>query len=239
MAVFSLFSHRKRLSRGEMPDILAYDNLPEPLRVQIAHIWKDAVGPYHVYTGWFGEDLDVTENNEGWKLIHDVIAKEHGIFDLGSHPSMADRCIDYLRRTRDVDAVLDLVEVSFAYIDRVIGSLPEHERKRLGIRTNPDAAIKELNERFRRAGIGYRFESSQIIQVDSELIHSEIVRPALHFLSSPGFEGARAEFMNAHSHYREGEMKDAIVDANNAFRKHDEDNLRVERMVISPRGSRI
>ena len=217
MSVFSLFSHRKRLNRGEMPDILVYDNLPESLRVQIVHIWNEVVGPYYVYTGLIEEDLDVVENNEGWKLIHDVVAREHGIFRLGSQPSIADRCINYLMSTREVDAVLDLLEVGSAYIDRVVRSLPKYERKRHGIRTDPDAAIKELHERFRRAGIGYRFESGQIIQVDSEFIHSEVVKPALLFLSDPDSAGARAEFMNAHSHYKTGEMKDAIVDANNAF----------------------
>ena len=71
--------------------------------------------------------------------------------------------------------------------------------------------------RFQRAGVGYRYERGKIIRVDSELIHSESVKPALGYLSEPGFEGPREEFLNAHSHYRAGENKDAITDANNAF----------------------
>ena len=217
MTAFELFSHRKRVDRGEEPDILVYDNLPNKLRVQIIHVWNESIGPYHVYRGTITEAGGVIENNDGWNFIHDAVAREHGIFRLGSHPSIADQCVEYLMNSRDIDTVLDLVEISFMYLDQYVRTLAEHDRERLGIRTSPAAAIEELNERFRRAGIGYRFESGQIIQVDCELIHSEIVKPALLFLSDPDFKGAREEFMNAHSHYKTGEMKDAIVDANNAF----------------------
>ena len=65
--------------------------------------------------------------------------------------------------------------------------------------------------------MGYRYERGKIIRVDSELIHSEIVKPALAYLGEPGFEGPRDEFFSAHAHYRAGETKDAITDANNAF----------------------
>lgn len=63
----------------------------------------------------------------------------------------------------------------------------------------------------------YRFEQGRIIRIDSELVHSEIVKPALGYLGEPGFEGPRDEFLKAHAHYRAGETKAAITDANNAF----------------------
>ena len=56
-----------------------------------------------------------------------------------------------------------------------------------------------------------------IFRVDSELIHYEVTRPAVRYLNQRGFEGPRDEFLKAHAHYRSGEMKDAITDANNAF----------------------
>lgn len=89
--------------------------------------------------------------------------------------------------------------------------------KKRGIKLTADSAIDELNERFLRAGIGYQFHNGKIIRLDSELIHSEVVRPALRYLHEPGFEGPRDEFLRAHAHYRSGKMKNAIIDANNAF----------------------
>jgi len=57
----------------------------------------------------------------------------------------------------------------------------------------------------------------QIIRVDSWLIHSEVVRPALRYLHQRGFESPRREFLDAHSCYRAGDTKDAVTNANNAF----------------------
>ena len=56
-----------------------------------------------------------------------------------------------------------------------------------------------------------------IFRIDSELIHSEVVQPALRYLHQQGLEGQREKFLKAHAHYRADEMKDAIMNANNAF----------------------
>ena len=81
----------------------------------------------------------------------------------------------------------------------------------------PTKAINELNERFQRAGLGYQFENHRILKLDSALIHQEIVKPTLRFISKPGFEVPSREFLEAHAHYRTGEFRDAIVHAGNAF----------------------
>ena len=47
MSVFDLFSFRKRLAAGDTPDVFTYDELPEQLRVQIVHIWRDAIGVHN------------------------------------------------------------------------------------------------------------------------------------------------------------------------------------------------
>ena len=44
LAIFSLFSKRQKQLRGEIPDVYTYDVIPQPLRVQIVHIWFDALG---------------------------------------------------------------------------------------------------------------------------------------------------------------------------------------------------
>ena len=55
------------------------------------------------------------------------------------------------------------------------------------------------------------------IRVDSDLFHSEVVRPAVGFLHQQGFEASRAEFLKAHDYYPVGETKAAIAQANTAF----------------------
>ena len=152
------------------------------------------------------------------KEIHDTVAREQGVFTLAGkqRDNHQKRCEDYLLGG-PVDGALDLIDVSFHHIDTVARHVHPQQRKNRGITMSPGKAIEELNTRFRRAGVGYQFEAGQLFRVDSELIHSEIVRPALRYLQQEGFEGPREEFLHAHAHYRDGEPKDAITDANNAF----------------------
>ena len=116
-----------------------------------------------------------------------------------------------------MEVALDLVELTFYYIDKTARNFSWQDRRTRGIEVTASDAIQELNERFRRAGVGYQFENGKIFCINSELIHSEVVKPALHYLLTPGFEGPCDEFMSAYAHYRDGQMKDAITDANNAF----------------------
>ena len=60
MAIFDLFSKRQKRLRGEMPDVYVYDDLPNPLRVQIVHIWKDTLRRY--------------------EFIVDALCREYGVF---------------------------------------------------------------------------------------------------------------------------------------------------------------
>ena len=216
MSVVDLFSHRKRAAEGSLPDVFVYDSLPEKLLVQIVHIWRDAIGPYYHVPPRVSL-IDVPYNNDGWHHIHDVVAREHGIFELGSCDRIDERCETYLLDSPSLDAALDLIEASFRYIDQVTRNFNSFSRQDSGIMLTADGAIDELNERFRRAGVGYRFEAGMLIRVDSELLHSEVVQPTLAYLRHKGFEGPRSEFLKAHAHYRAGETKAAITDANNAF----------------------
>ena len=199
-----------------MPDVFVYDELPEKLLNQIVHIWTEAIGPFNSATHPFSR---APSNNETWNRIHKIIAKQHGLPFLDEeHLPTYERCVGYLRSDgTSIEYALDLIEASFMYVDGPARELGPHERKKRGITMCPDDAIQELNDRFRQACVGYRFENGMILQVDSELIHYEVVRPALRYLRQPGFEGPSQEFMSAHAHYRAGQMKDAITDANNAF----------------------
>ena len=215
MRVIDLFSYRRRVARGEVPDVFIYDALPRTLLVQIVHIWRDAIGPYYKPRGFARSD--VPSNNAGWQFIHGVVAREHGMFELAHDHDIDKRCESYLLESRSAEAALDLIEAAFLYLDRVARKFDIRKRERRGIKITPDAAIEELNVRFRRAGVGYRFEAGKLLRVDSELLHSEVVQPALGYLHHEGFEGPSAEYLQAHAHYRVGDAKAAITEANNAF----------------------
>ena len=216
LTIQDLFSYRQRLTEGNVPDVFVYDDLPRELRIQIIHIWRQAIGPFQLHRG---RSLGgAGQNNDAWETIEKIVAREHGVFQLGDHRNrdVALRCEMYLLDSPSIDRALDLVEASFRHIDAA-GHYSRIAREQRGITQSPRSAIAELNERFRRAGVGYSYESGKITRVDSELIHSQVVQPALLFLNQPGFEGPREEFLDAHAHYRSGEYRDAITDANSAF----------------------
>lgn len=209
MPILDLFSKRQAKLRGEVPDVFVYDRLSQELRVQIVHILRDYLGNEH------------EANSHGimvlgaYKLIVGSLCREYGIFKLPSAKDYGEReyvpeLFGFILSEMNVERVMDAVELSFRIID-------DHSRK-WDYRHSHDAdeeataALAELNARFQHHGFGYRFEAGDIIRIDSELVHAEVVKPALTLLHAARFKGAEAEFHQAHEHYRHGRMKEALTD---------------------------
>jgi hypothetical protein len=134
--------------------------------------------------------------------------------DTGSRHYLQELAEFFLQQ-KDVDRVLDTIELSFRVIDRVA-------RDRSPLNVYPpgplaDAAINELNERFREHGVGFHYSDGEIIRIDSQLVHSEVVKPALSLLAQPFLAGAQEEFLKAHEHYRAGRHKESLNEALKAF----------------------
>jgi hypothetical protein len=200
LAIVDLFSKRQKKLQGEVPDVYVYDELPYPLRVQIIYIWLDTLGNVDQY------DRGENDVPQAYKTIVEVLCREYGVFSLDGRDKKDDR--HYLRELvyfflyeRDLEKVLDPVELSFW----VIGNLGRAD------------VIEELNARFREHGVGYQFVDGQIIRIDSELIHAEVVMPALALLYAREYAGAQEEFLKAHEHYRHGNGKEALAECLKAF----------------------
>ncbi len=52
MKDYELFSKRQKRLRGEVPDVYQYETIPQELRVQVVHIWRDVLG--EIERGSFG-----------------------------------------------------------------------------------------------------------------------------------------------------------------------------------------
>ena len=76
--------------------------------------------------------------------------------------------LDFLLNENDYEEHLDVIELSFRFIDSNIRSSPHQYNVSL---EQLDDAIDELNSRFRMSGIGYQFVSGELVRVDSEFIH--------------------------------------------------------------------
>jgi hypothetical protein len=219
MPIVNLFSRRKR--QREMAgktDVYHYDDLPGPLRVQITNLWKWATGPVQLKDARLGMAFRNDHSWALWESIEAAICHEKGLHGLARGDTPFDRCASYFLACSEIDDLLDLLELSFVQVGG-LSDLNDYQRRERHIRTPADLAIEELNFRMREAGVGYQFESGEIIRVDSEYIHSEVVKRALTLLGESGFEGPQKEFLQAHELYRQGPntAEDAITNALKAF----------------------
>lgn len=210
MAVFNLFSKRQKRLRGQVPDVYQYDNIDDRLKVQIVHIIRDSIGIEGQYN---------TETNDAYRFIHEVLCKEYGVFTLNKNASTNMEAIyNYFLSSNDHEQCLDIIELSFRIINNHVRDNWWRFQNATGVKQDPDSAIEELNDRFKEAGVGYQFESGEIIRIDSKIIHSEVVKPVLALLGTEKeFSGANDEFLKAHEHYRHGRHKECLVECLKAF----------------------
>lgn len=183
-----------------MPDVFYYNQLPQQLRVQIIHIIRDSFGVDR-YGSSHAED--------GYKLVNGILCREYGIFNLTDvSRTNAESIFKFFLEIKDYEKALDVVEVEFRFIDKVVRELNYSANTDREI--EPENAIKELNARFREHGVGYQYESGELIRVDSQFIHAEAVKPTLALLRDKIYNGENEEFLKAHEHYRHNRFKECL-----------------------------
>lgn len=204
MGVFDLFSKRQKRARGEMPDVYVYDKLPQPLRVQIVHIVQDA----------FGTDHYGSHNAEkAYEFVKQALCREYGLFELVKYPKTdQDSVFNFFLQEESTERALDVVELCFKVINSFIAE-NQNYKYNTDRKIEPEEAVSELNERLKESGVGYQFESNELIRIDSDYLHAEAVKPTLTVLRGSGFKGANEEFLLAHEHYRHGRHKESLVDS--------------------------
>ena len=236
MSVADIFSNRQKQHRGEVPDFYQYADIPETLRVQIVHIMKDVLGQ-HIRTS---RGLICSEEaTKVWAFIHKTVCREYGLFELDKDAdSDFDAVVNFFLQIDETEKAIDVIELFFQQTNQPdpydkqsplvsLEALPSNEigkknyqQMRLySIKKHSQytSAVNELNQRFRNHGVGYQYESGQIIRVDSQYLHSEAMQPALRMLSASMYEGANAEFRSAHENFRAKRYKECLNDCLKAF----------------------
>ena len=206
-----IFSKRQKRLRGDVPDVYVYDNMPDSLRQQICYILMDAFNNLLMYqpdkssrcASHYGEIVKILRQEMGAEQI--ALYKSNTI----SARSILE-FESFVKTHYDIEETVDAIEVALRYIHYI--SI-QHYRTNSRLKHIED----EINYRFSEHGVGYRFTGGRPIRVDSELIHQEIVKPALTLLGQQGYEGAQEEFLEAHRHYREGDAKSALNECLKAF----------------------
>jgi hypothetical protein len=198
MAVFDLYSKRQKKERGEVPDVFAYDKIPEQLRTQIVLILRDVIG------------ASTSQSLPVYDRIVRILGREYGTFSLADGHSSDDILENFIAGEENVDRVLDAVEMSFVIAGAAMSNNFNYMHY-AGSKMSLKDGVQELNKRFLEHGIGYEYASGTIIKKDSEFLHAEAIRPALVLLQNSRYKGANEEFLKAHEHYRHGAIKDSLV----------------------------
>lgn len=213
MGIFDLFSKRQKRMRGEISDILSYDVIPQSLKVQFVHIIRDTIG-----SDQYSYD-DRVKNI--YHFLHSTICREYGVFKLSNSHYDSDndeeQLLNYLLKTDKTEEVIDIIELTFKYIDTIIAEKYNEYKFHTKSTLNPNEAISELNERFKEHGIGYSFTGGEIIRIDSTYLHKEITIPTITLLNNTKFAGANEEYLKAHEHYRHGRNKECLTECLKAF----------------------
>lgn len=210
MPVIDLYSKRQKRARGEVSDVYAYDSFPHPFRVQLTYMVQELLGDMDDYNRNY-------QPRDAYTDIVKVLRKEYGLQKLGKtfQSDAFSELLNFLLQEPDVERCLDAIELCYLVGDNMARSTQYINRSDPNRRV--DDCLVELNDRFKEAGLGYELIDGKIVRIDSQLLHSEIVKPAIGFLNAKGFEGARDEFMGAYEHYRHGNHEEALVDALKAF----------------------
>ena len=211
MTIADLFSKRHQKIHPASLDLHEHVQIPRPLRVRIAHILRDLFGHSVTY--------DLNGCREAFGEIEHALCREYGLCILPTKPTDLtttpdERVIDFLLHEEDQKKVLDVVEASFRLVPRLKSS-PEWQ-SRIS-QEKFDRAVTDLNTRFREYGIGYQYENGEIVRVESQFIHAEVVKPAVALLSAEEYAEANAKFLKALEHYRKGEIEECLNECLKTF----------------------
>ncbi|MAM40229.1 MAG: hypothetical protein CL949_17410 [Erythrobacter sp.] len=213
MAIFELYSKRQAdAEKSANADVYQYDSIPKPLRIQVQQIALEGIGNVGSYGGYSDRDRD----NDIWAEIETIYLREKGLDQIAGGEFAGSRVLAYMRECRTLDW-LDFLELLCTGLQVMGGHDKHYARQNWGVGTTGQEAVDEINYRMRQAGVGYQIEDTQVVRVDSQYVHAEVVKPALTLLSQEGFDGPREEFLAAHLHYRAAEHRQAVAMAANAL----------------------
>jgi HEPN domain-containing protein len=204
--LFDTFSKRKKREMGVFSDVYQYEEIPTAFRVQIVQMLQEAFSSDGEY--FHKHAISVI------KFINKTLCREYGVFNLaGKHEEGFQELSSFILNEKDYEKVLDAIELSFKYIENVI----RENKNFINSQISVDDLIIELNQRFKEAGIGYQYESGEVLRVDCQLLHSEVVKPVLQILRENIYSPVNQEFLAAHEHYRHGKYEEACSEANKSL----------------------
>lgn len=192
------FSRRKRQASSTI-DVYHYDSCSRKLRQQIVIMIRDVNKT--LTNTWGIDDL--------YPDIVSLMRKELGVERLEPSFVFHEEFDNWFKKEQNVDYLLDAI--GFA------AGIMRYHLAQKGWEEIADHFVEELNARMLEDCFGYQYEGNQIIQINSQYVHSDVILPAFGLLSDDQYRTANDEFRQAHKEFRDGNYDDSIHDCCNAF----------------------
>lgn len=203
-----LFSERLN---PDIHDVYVYNQISEKVKIQIYHqaqriiprpfIDTVSMNMFHSILNELTFKYGVLNESSIIRTPYQKIFKDQELSDYESKVFFI-----MIKSAKDEFLVtLDIIEL----ISRHIPKFYDED-----VSKNLDAAFNAV---FHKNGIGYELINSTLISKDNEVIHSEIVRPSLQFLSQLEYAGANIEITDAYESFKENRFNDSIICAGKAF----------------------
>lgn len=196
LAFFDLFSRRNGIVKQS--DIYQYEDIPQTFRNQFVLIVDEIITSNH-------RRYDVF-----WKFVHTQVKIELGVLRLGEGYEEKTQVLNYLLNSNNLQA-LDIIDLLVFYFHSLSIKWDSD------LSAYCDRAFDRINQKLKQNSLGYEIVENQLIRIDNQYIHSEVVKKAIGLLQEQEFHSVSDEFLKAHEHYKDRDYKDAIVNAGKAF----------------------
>ena len=207
-----IYSRRRRQAEATGHDVYNYYEITTRVRVQVVQMLEAGLGSAvtSLLDGRSG-------NNPCYEHIVKTMRRELGVQQLVAmnYESLKHELFLWLQSELNIDQWLDGVELSLQDVEKVTPQ--QIFRSLYRPSEKPEDVIADFNARMLEAAVGYQYVSGQIIRIEFQHIHIDVVVPALQLLSDPKFDSANREYRSAHEAYRHGELEDCLVDCGKAL----------------------
>lgn len=202
MTFFELYSVR---NNPKITDVYEYEVISEKCRTQISFILMDIIKLMGTNTKVTLNQLDLDLRKELGILQFIIEGDDYGnvlVYMLSCDNITYLDCLDYIMNY---------------FFNHIVHSEKSRYFVYPSVAKEFDTQIELLNHRFQQNSIGYEVIEGQLVRIDNKFVHAEVIKNAIHLLSENEFSAVSEEFLKAHEHYRQGNYKDAIVNAGKAF----------------------
>jgi hypothetical protein len=206
MSLFDLYSQSQRAT----PVSFVYNQFPRDLKIQCIHTWNEFFAQ---------ERIPMESLGNIYIEIAKIVMKEHALSTLPDplyRTTYLDKVNLYFESISDVNKSLDIVQILCFYMEHLEDHLSAHGYN-WPLLNKGKEAIAEINERFKRRGIGYQYGQDKIIRLDNQLLHAEAVDRTFQLLLEPQYSNVSKEYLTAHDHFRHRRNADCLTWSLKAF----------------------